>query len=105
MQEATLTMMGNFYLQNEKMIAGFERINANLGELRGTLSSINSKLESQKQVNLKQLDKLNQELEKNININGINVNSLELQDMKNKELYTSASDDNNFSKFILPSSL
>lgn len=97
MQEATLTMMGNFYLQNEKMIAGFERINANLGELRGTLSSINSKLESQKQVNLKQLDKLNQELEKNININGINVNSLELQDMKNKELYTSASDENNFS--------
>lgn len=54
-------------------------------------------IESQKQVNGKQFDKLNQELEKNIFIDGKNLNSLELQDMKNKELYTSASDENNFS--------
>lgn len=42
-QDAMLIMMGETYIQNERMIAGFERINANLGELRGTLASINSK--------------------------------------------------------------
>lgn len=95
-QDAMLIMMGETYMQNERMIAGFERINANLGELRGTLSSINTKLKSQEEVNVKQLEKLKQELEKNISIDGKNVNSLELEQMKNKELYTSASDENNF---------
>ena len=47
-QEAMLIMQGNFYLQNEKMIAGFERINLMLGEVKSVISGLNEKLSSVK---------------------------------------------------------
>ena len=71
--EALQVISGNQILTNEKIVQG---------------------IESQTQVNSKQIDKLKQELEKDVEINGVKYNAVELEKMKNKEVFTNALDEN-----------
>jgi hypothetical protein len=44
--EGNLAMNGNFYVQNEKMIAGFDRLSNNIVSVRDNLTNISEKLEN-----------------------------------------------------------
>lgn len=104
-QLAHLSLQGQIYLQNERVIKQNSTLLTNVAKLKSVIASKDSNqtqtnekiiegIENQIETNNKTLEKLNQQLEKNISINGTNYNSLEVEKMKNKEVYQGAKDEN-----------
>lgn len=109
-KEASLSLQAEQLVFSQRLLNSTERLNLNLGELRGSLASLKNSskdiataaeqlaegVESQKAVNEKLLQKLNQETAKDISYNGQTYTKTEIEKLGAVENLKGAKDENEF---------
>ena len=92
--DAVIAIMKETSLQNERLLALTNRLNTNLGELRGSLAKIATASESQETLNQELLIKAKEENLKDIEFDGKTYSKTELVKIKDLETLKNVKDEN-----------